>query len=236
MLRLEGLTAGYHGQPVINDLSVRVDRGEIVALLGANGAGKTTTLKTITGLIRPQAGRVLFDGAVIHDWPPHRIARRGLVLVPEGRRLFPRLSVQENVELGAYSVAGRPSEPGLVEEIIRKFPVIQERSRQLAATLSGGEQQVVAILRALMASPKVVLLDEPSLGLAPRPVRQVFEVIARLKEQGLGVLLVEQNVRLALGIAQRAYVLEGGRIVAEGSAASLADSELVRRAYLRSSG
>jgi branched-chain amino acid transport system ATP-binding protein len=223
----------YYGRiQALRDVSLRVDQGEIVALIGSNGAGKTTTLRTISGLVRPSRGAVLLGGREVHQLGAELIARAGVGHSPEGRRLFPRMSVRENLEMGAYA---RRDESGVAADfgrIYTLFPRLRERQGQLAGSLSGGEQQMVAIGRALMARPRVLLLDEPSLGLAPILVDTIFEVIREVNAQGTTVLLIEQNARMALATARRAYVLETGSIVMQGPAAELAESEEVRRAYL----
>ena len=206
--------------------------GEVVALIGANGAGKTSTMRVITGLLRPRRGRVLFEGAPIERLSPHRIATRGIALVPEGRRIFRGMTVEENLELGALK--GRLLYGGQVdvETAYAVFPLLRERRAQFAGTLSGGEQQMLALGRALVSRPRLLLLDEPSLGLAPLVVRQIFQVIERIHAGGTTILLVEQNANLALQVANRAYVLQNGRMVLEGSPAALRENPVVRRAYL----
>jgi len=231
MLRLDGVDAGYGQRRCLNQISLEVRAGEVVALLGANGAGKTTTLMTISGLIRPWRGTIDFEGRPLTGAPPVEVVARGISHVPEGRRILPRLTVEENLELGAYL---RPKTDGCadLERMYALFPVLGERRRQLAGTLSGGEQQMLAIARGLMARPKLLLLDEPSLGLAPKLVRAVFETIRRLNQEGLTVLLVEQNAYLALQIAHRGYVLEAGRLVLTDTASNLTQNPKVKSAYL----
>ncbi len=235
MLRLQSVVTYYGRILALRGVSLHVDPGEIVAIVGPNGAGKTTVLNTITGVINAKAGKVVFDGTEITTASSDRLVEMGLVQVPEGRQLFADMTVYENLVLGAYrrSRHARKTEmPGDLERIYTIFPILKERSQQLAGTLSGGEQQMLAIGRALMARPKMLLLDEPSMGLAPLVVREIFQVIAQLAQQGVTVLVVEQNVRAALGIARRAYVMETGRIVMEGAAEELARNPEIQRAYL----
>lgn len=236
-MRLEvcDLEAGYGPVSVLRGISMRVEPGEIVAVVGANGAGKTTLLRVISGLLRPRAGRVFFDGQEITGWPPERIVALGLVHIPERRQLFAAMSVEDNLRLGAYLRLRRGERRAVeadLERIYALFPRLKERRRQMAGTLSGGEQQMLAIGRGLMARPRLLLLDEPSLGLAPLLVQELFRVIAGLRDQGITMLLVEQNARQALRVADRAYVLETGRIVREGAAAALRDDPEVQAAYL----
>jgi branched-chain amino acid transport system ATP-binding protein len=233
LLRVEGLEVGYGPLTVLRDVSLEVGRGEIVAVIGANGAGKTTLLKGISGLLPPARGHVEFDGADITRERPHAIVRRGVAQVPEGRQVFAQLSVRDNLELGAFAWSrGGPARQAEIERVVALFPILRERAAQLAGTLSGGQQQMLAIGRALMSRPKLLLLDEPSLGLAPMVVRTIFEVILELKERGLGVLLVEQNARAALGMADRGYVLETGRVAGSGTGEALLHDEQVRQSYL----
>ncbi len=231
LLQLEGVHSGYEGIQVLWDLHLEVDEGQIVALIGANGAGKTTTLRTISGLIRPRQGRILFDGQAIHTWPSHRIVQAGLVQVPEGRHLFPEMTVQENLELGAFR-RGRPDRGQTLREVYGLFPRLAERRGQLAGTLSGGEQQMLAIGRALMARPRLLMLDEPSLGLAPLIVQDIFRVIRQVRDAGTTVLVVEQNAVQTLELADRGYVLENGRIVLSGTGQELLADPAIRSAYL----
>jgi branched-chain amino acid transport system ATP-binding protein len=222
----------YYGEiHALKGVSVTVGAGEIVALLGPNGAGKTTTLKTISGLLSPRHGTVALEGQSVVGVPPHEIVQRGIAHVPEGRRVFNRLSVAENLEMGAY-VRTDGAVWGDMERVFTLFPRLRERRSQVAGTLSGGEQQMLAIGRALMARPRLLLLDEPSMGLAPVLVEQIFETIQDINRQGTPILLVEQNAAMALTIAGRAYVLETGSVVLEGSARELADNVEIRRAYL----
>ena len=218
-------------------ISLAVEEGEIVALIGANGAGKSTTLCTISGIARPRAGKILFGGAEIQGWPAHRIVAQGISHAPEGRRIFTTLTVAENLNMGAYLLG---SDRAGIEEnrarVYNLFPRLAERAEQLGGTLSGGEQQMLCIGRALMARPRLLLLDEPSLGLAPLLVRTIFTAIREINARGVTILLVEQNARAALRIAQRAYVLETGRVVLAGAAAELLEDERIRRAYLGADG
>ena len=233
MLRLENVEVAYGAIRAVKGISISVGPGELVALIGSNGAGKTTTLRTISGLLRPRAGRLIYDGADLIRLPPHEIVARGLVHVPEGRQIFGGLTVRENLLLGA--TARRRDRAALarsLEQGLDLFPVLRERLGQAGGTLSGGEQQMLALARALMAQPKLLLLDEPSLGLAPLIVNRIFDAIARLKAAGTTILLVEQNARKALGVADRAYVLETGSVVLAGPARELAANPAVERAYL----
>jgi branched-chain amino acid transport system ATP-binding protein len=222
----------YYGEiHALKGVSFRVGQGEIVTLLGNNGAGKTTTLKTLSGLLSPRRGDVLLDGASLRGTPAHRIVEQGITHVPEGRRVFNRLTVVENLEMGAYTRSGRAIVQDM-EHVFAMFPRLRERRTQTAGTLSGGEQQMLAIGRALMAKPRLLLLDEPSMGLAPVLVEQIFETVQTINREGMTVLLVEQNAAMALSIAGRGYVLETGRIATEGAATDLAENPEVRRAYL----
>jgi branched-chain amino acid transport system ATP-binding protein len=230
-LRIRDLYAGYGGVPVLRGVSLSVGRGEMVALVGANGAGKSTLLKCIAGLLPPTSGAIELAGAALAGRPAHEVVRAGIALVPEGRRLFGRLSVDDNLLLGAYtrSAEERREDVARVREL---FPVLADRKGQLAGTLSGGEQQMLAMARALMGRPRFLLLDEPSLGIAPRVVSRIYGALAEIHRQGLGILVVEQNVRLALSQAVRAYVLQTGSIVLSGARDELAQSDLVRQAFL----
>jgi branched-chain amino acid transport system ATP-binding protein len=231
LLSVTGLKAGYGPFPVLHGAGVEVGVGEIVALLGSNGAGKSTFNNNVSGIYVPWAGRVRFDGEDIAGLPAERIVERGLIQVPEGRRVFPNLSVRENLELGAYR-RGRKARGANLARVLETFPRLAERLAQAAGTLSGGEQQMLAIGRGLMAEPRLLILDEPSLGLSPLLVEEMFALIGRLNADGLSVLLVEQNVVQSLAVAHRAYVMENGRIVLSGRAADLADDPELRKAYL----
>lgn len=232
VLELESVHVYYGPIHALRGVSLTVERGEIVTLLGANGAGKTTTLRSISGLIRPARGRIALEGQNIAGLPPHEIVKLGVGHVPEGRRIFPRLSVEENLALGAFTITDRQEIRRRLEEVLQLFPRLAERRRQQGGTLSGGEQQMLAIGRALMMQPRIMLLDEPSMGLAPVLVESIFEVIQRLNQQGTTILLVEQNARMALEVAHRGYVLETGSIVLEGPATELAHDPKVQAAYL----
>lgn len=232
MLQVDHLNVAYDTLQVLWDVSLEVHEGEIVALIGSNGAGKTTLLRTISGLMKPLFGSIRFMDEEIAGLPPHEICRRGVIQVPEGRALFPRMRVVENLELGAYLPAARAQRHETIERVYRLFPRLKERWRQDAGTLSGGEQQMVAIGRALMARPKLLMLDEPSLGLAPVMVETIMEVLTQLNAEGMTILLVSQEVHQALAIAHRAYVIENGRIVRSGPSHELRNDDAVRSAYL----
>jgi branched-chain amino acid transport system ATP-binding protein len=231
LLSVEKVEAGYGRVRALHGVSLTVNRGELVCLLGANGAGKSTMLKVISGLVRATAGRILLDGAPIHTLEASAIVRRGIAHCPEGRRVFPDLSVEENLRIGAWSRRGARLGPDL-DAMYAHFPILAERRRQAAGTLSGGEQQMLAIGRALMSRPALILFDEPSLGLAPMAVEATFGIIRSVREQGITVLMVEQNADGALRLADRGYVLETGRIALEGPARDLLHDALVRQAYL----
>jgi branched-chain amino acid transport system ATP-binding protein len=232
LLALEGLQVSYGGIRAVKGIDLHVDAGELVCLIGANGAGKTTTLKAITGLVTPAAGRVLYAGEDITGRRSFEIARRGLALVPEGRGVFPQLTIEENLRMGAYARDDKPAVAQDMERTFALFPRLKERRAQTAGTLSGGEQQMLAIGRALMSRPKLLLLDEPSMGLAPLMVERIFEVIRAVSAEGVTLLLVEQNARLALEASHRGYVLEGGTVTLTGEARSLLGNPQVRQAYL----
>ncbi len=231
MLHVEDIHVYYGGIHALKGISLKVEKGKIVTLIGANGAGKSTTLRTIVGLVSPRSGRVVFNGEEIHKLKTHEIIRRGIGISPEGRRVFPNLTVMENLELGAYNRPPAEFQKDL-EWVFSLFPRLAERKSQLAGTLSGGEQQMLALGRALMSRPSLVLLDEPSLGLAPLVVEEVFKTIQTINEQGSTILLVEQNAMAALTIADYGYVLETGRVVLEGTGKELLQDERVRKAYL----
>jgi branched-chain amino acid transport system ATP-binding protein len=232
MLHVEGLQAGYGAITALWGVDFDVGRGEIVALVGGNGAGKTTTLKAISGLVRPRAGAVLLEGQPLERCSTMEIVGRGVVHVPEGRKLFAEMTVRDNLLLGGFPPAARPHQAERLERVFTIFPRLGERSRQLAGTLSGGEQQMVAIGRGLMAGPRILMLDEPSLGLAPIMVEEMFRVIEEINRQGVTILLVEQNTEHALAIAHRGFVLESGRVVLSGTGAQLLADPRVREAYL----
>jgi branched-chain amino acid transport system ATP-binding protein len=223
----------YYGQiHALKGVSLTVDKGEIVTLIGANGAGKSTLLKTTSGLLRPQQGSIRLDGEDLFHHPPHEIVGKGLVQVPEGRRVFGRLTVTENLEMGAFAISDQKLIKENLERVFNLFPRLKERHKQVAGTLSGGEQQMLATGRALMANPRVLLMDEPSMGLAPVLVDSIFETIRQLHADGTTILLVEQNARMALQVASRGYVLQSGTVVLSDSAENLRQNEMVREAYL----
>jgi len=232
VLEVEGLHVFYGAIHAIKGISFKVEKGQVVTLIGANGAGKTTTLSTIAGLVKPKRGRILFDGKDIQNLPPHQINRMGVCLVPEGRRIFPNLTVMENLMMGAFNRKDKDGIKQDLEWVFTLFPRLAERKNQLGGTLSGGEQQMLAISRALMSRPKVLMMDEPSLGLAPILVEEVFEIIKKLNSEGMTILLVEQNAVGALNISHYGYVLETGNIVLEGLSKDLLKNEQVKKAYL----
>jgi branched-chain amino acid transport system ATP-binding protein len=232
VLRVEDIRVSYGQVPALWGVSFEVPEGEIVALVGGNGAGKTTTLKTLSGLLRPEAGRIVLDGDELQRRTTMEIVDRGVVHVPEGRKLFPEMTVRDNLLLGAFRPSSRPHQAERLERVYAVFPRLAERQQQVAGTLSGGEQQMVAIGRGLMAGPRVLMLDEPSLGLAPIMVEEMFRVIVEINRAGVTVLLVEQNTEHALAIARRGFVLESGRVVLSGTGAELLANERVREAYL----
>ena len=232
LLEISDLHVAYGSIEAIHGVNLSIESGEIMSLIGANGAGKTTTLRTISGLLKPAEGRILFDGKSIAGMPPHRIVRRGLAQAPEGRGIFANLTVAENLALGAYSRTDHAQVRKDRDRAIEFFPKIGERLSQNAGTLSGGEQQMLAIARALLAQPRLLLLDEPSLGLAPQIVQTIFRIIREINARGTTILLVEQNAHMALQVAHRAAVLEAGEIVMSGTAAELSASDEVRKAYL----
>ena len=232
MLELRGVDTYYGNIQALRQVSLHIDDGEIVTLIGANGAGKSTTLMTICGILRPRSGQVLWDGEPIHNMPPHALVRMGLAQVPEGRMIFPDMTVQENLDLGAFL---RNDADGIARDldyVFGLFPILAKRRKQQAGTLSGGEQQMLALARALMGRPKLLLLDEPSLGLAPIIIQQIFSIIKEINASGCTIFLVEQNANQALRIAHRGYVMENGRITMEDAAANLLASEAVQKAYL----
>ncbi len=232
MLDVRSVSARYADLQALWDVSLEVEASEIVVLIGPNGAGKTTLLRTIVGLHRPAAGSILFEGAPIHSIPAHLVAERGIILVPEGRRLFGGMTVLENLEIGSHTARARAARTRTLRRVFDIFPILEERRHQRAATLSGGMQQMLAIGRALMGLPRLLLLDEPSLGLAPLVVRNIFDVVRLVNREGVTVMLVEQNARTALELADRAYILEQGRIVGHNTGTAMLQDPNVRQAYL----
>lgn len=231
-LEVEGLEAGYGEVRVLHGLSLTAEAGAITAVIGSNGAGKTTLLRVLSGMLMPGAGRIRLDGRDITGHPAHRLVAEGVVMVPEGRMVFPEMSVRENLVLGAVARHARPDRDTTMAQVFELFPRLREREGQMAGTLSGGEQQMLALGRGLMAKPRLLLLDEPTLGLAPGIAKQIFRIVPRLRDLGLSVLLAEQDVRRSLAIAAHGYVLENGQVAAEGEGRALADDPAVRRAYL----
>ena len=231
ILKVENMNVYYGAIHAIKGISFHVDQGEVVTLIGANGAGKSTTLQTVSGLLRSRTGSIQFCGENISNVPSHKIVEKGLAQVPEGRRIFLQMSVEENLEMGAYTQRSSGVDEDL-EKVYTQFPRLKERRRQIAGTLSGGEQQMLAIGRALMSHPRLLMLDEPSMGLAPILVEQIFDIIRQLHEDGTTILLVEQNAQMALSVADRAYVMETGKITLSGTGAELAASDEVKKAYL----
>lgn len=232
LLEVNDIHTYYDAIHALKGITISVDEGEIVTLIGANGAGKSTTLNSICGLYHPRSGSIQFDGQPIHQLPPHEIVQLGLSQAPEGRQVFGRLTVTENLKMGAYTRTDKEGIAADMQRVFELFPRLKERARQVAGTLSGGEQQMLAIGRAMMASPRLLLLDEPSMGLAPLLVETIFDTIREINDQGTTILLVEQNASIALSLAQRGYVLETGRIVLQDSAEALQANEMVRKAYL----
>ncbi len=232
LLALRGVDVAYGDLPALTGVDLVIEPGEILSVVGANGAGKTTMLRAISGLLRPRAGEIVLDGVRLDRLPSHAVVERGVVQVPEGRKIFPGLTVLENLELGSYPRAARAHRRESLERVLGLFPILAERRRQPAGTMSGGQQQMLAIGRALMARPRLLMLDEPSLGLAPRIVQEIFRIIAEINRAGTTVLLVEQNTRQALALAARGYVLENGRVVLSGPGRDLLDDAHVQRAYL----
>ena len=231
MLKVDGIHVYYGSIHAVKGVSFEVGEGEIVTLIGANGAGKSTVLNTVSGLLHPRTGSVCFMDQDLRGVPPHKVVERGLAQVPEGRRIFLQMTVEENLEMGAYTQPGSAVAPGIAD-VYKRFPRLEERRSQVAGTLSGGEQQMLAMGRALMSRPRLLMLDEPSMGLAPLLVEQIFEIIRELHAAGTTILLVEQNAQAALSVADRAYVLETGRVSLSGTGAELMASDQVRRAYL----
>lgn len=232
MLKVNDLTVHYGVIQAVRGISLEVNEGEIVTLIGANGAGKTTALRTISGLIKPSFGTIEFEGKSIQKISPQKIVTHGISQVPEGRHVFPRLTVQENLEMGAFLRKDNEEIKKSFSEIYKRFPILKERKHQDASTLSGGEQQMLAMGRALMSKPRLLLLDEPSMGLAPIFIKEIFNIIQEIQQQGTTVLLIEQNAKMALSIADRGYVIETGKIVLQGTGAELLASEEVKKAYL----
>jgi branched-chain amino acid transport system ATP-binding protein len=232
MLAIETIDVFYGDVQALWDVSLRVDSGEIVTIIGANGAGKTTTLRSIAGLMKPRRGTVSLDGADVTGLAPNEMVRRGVVLVPEARQLWPAMTVLENLEMGAYARPARRQRAETLQRVFAMFPILEQRAKQKAGTLSGGEQQMCAIGRGLMARPRILLLDEPALGLAPLLVREVFESLKSIRDQGVTIVLVEQNVPHALALADRAVVLETGRVTLSGAASELVRDDRIRDAYL----
>jgi branched-chain amino acid transport system ATP-binding protein len=232
MLEVENLNVHYGAIHALKGISFHLQQGEIVALIGANGAGKSTTLNTISRLNKPTSGDIRYKGESVVDTPPQDIVTKGVIQVPEGRKIFPKMSVTENLEMGAYIHSDRKRIEEDMEKMFVKFPRLRERRKQLGGTLSGGEQQMLAIARGLMAHPELLLLDEPSMGLAPIIVEQIFDIIQEINQQGTSILLVEQNAQMALSIADRGYVFETGKIVLEGQAEDLLENPMVKEAYL----
>ncbi len=233
LLEVRDLRVAYGAIEALKGISLDVEEGQVVTLIGTNGAGKTTTLRTLSGLLRPLAGEVRFDGERLDQVPAHKVVERGVAHAPEGRRIFPLMSVEENLQLGAFSRKAKDAKVAAdIDGVFQRFPRLQERRAQKAGTLSGGEQQMLAIGRALMSRPRMLMLDEPSMGLSPIMIQLIFSTVSELKEQGTTILLVEQNAQAALELADHAYVLETGRIVLEGPGAELLHDENVRKAYL----
>jgi len=232
MLEIEKISVSYGDLQILWDISFKVQEKEIVGLIGPNGAGKTTTLRTITGLLRPFAGRIQFEGVPMEKVPIHKRVELGISLIPEGRGLFPGMSTLENLELGAFTAKGRTSKDKTLEQVYELFPILKNRKKQAAGTMSGGEQQMLAIGRGLMSKSKLLLVDEPSWGLSPLLSKLIYEVIGQINHSGVTILLIEQNVRIALELANRAYVVENGRIVKQGDSRNMFDDQHIREAYL----
>lgn len=232
MLQLENVNAYYGTVHALKDINFHIDKGEIVVLIGANGAGKTTTLKTISGILKPKTGKILFEGKDVNSYIAPDIVKLGISHVPEGRRIFPRMTVMENLEMGAFTRKDKSGIKDDYDNIFSRFPILHERKNQLSGTLSGGEQQMLAMGRALMSRPKLLLLDEPSMGLAPLIVKEIFEIIKDINKSGTTILLVEQNANMALKCANRAYVIRTGAIEIEGTAEELLNDERIKKAYL----
>lgn len=232
MLDLHDIDVFYGDVQILHKLSFRVEEGKIVSILGSNGAGKTTTIKAISGILRPLSGRIEFKGSIINKIPPFKIVELGIIQVPEGRKIFPLMTAVENLELGSYTPNPKKQRHQSLEFVFNLFPILKERKLQMAGSLSGGEQQMLAIGRSLMSLPRLLMLDEPSLGLAPLVVKHIFETIKKINGTGTTILLVEQNVKAALLLSDKAYILENGRIILEGKAEELMNQERVRKAYM----
>jgi len=232
MLSIQSLHVSYGAIHALKGISISLSEGEIVALIGANGAGKSTTLNAISGILKPDSGEVIFDNEEITQATTVEIVQKGIIQVPEGRKIFARMTVKENLEMGGYSLSNKDKLRENISRVFEIFPRLKERRKQLGGTLSGGEQQMLAMGRGLMADPRLLLLDEPSMGLAPLLVEQIFNTIARIKNEGVSILLVEQNAQMALAISDHAYVLETGKVVLEGSSDSLMENKMVKQAYL----
>ena len=232
LLEVRNVHVSYGDAPAVWDASLDIDAGQIVAVVGPNGAGKSTLINAIAGILRPRQGRILIDGADVTAIPGHRVCQHGVAIVPEGRRLFTHMSVQDNLELGAYRAGARSASRETIEEVFSLLPVLKERRTQIAGSMSGGQQQMVAIGRALMARPRLLLMDEPSLGLSPLIVADMFRIIRRINERGVAVMLVEQNIHQALEVAHHAYVIEHGRIITSGKPEALLSDPKIKEAYL----
>jgi len=232
MLQLQNVSSGYGLVQILWDVSFQIEEKEIVSIIGPNGAGKTTLVRTIMGLLPAKVGTVRFNGAPIERLPPYQIVQKGLVMIPEGREIFPRMTVEENLRLGAYTVKDKATVKDLKEKVYQLFPVLKKKEKALAQTLSGGEQQMLVICRSLMSNPKMLILDEPSLGLAPIIVEKVLDTVTKINEDGVTVLLVEQNIRDSLQVADRAYVLEEGKIILEGESRDLLSNSHIKEVYL----
>lgn len=232
MLKVDHLKAGYHGLDVVQNISLNVKKGEIVALLGSNGSGKTTALRAITGIIKPTTGKIEYEGKSIAGIVPHELVSRGIAMVPEGRRLFPKMTILENLQMGAYAVKDKGQKADSLTQIYAIFPRLEERKNQLAGTLSGGEQQMVAIGRALMSNPQLLILDEPSLGIMPKLVDEIFEFIIKINQEGMSILIVEQNAEKTLEFADYAYVIANGETIIEGTGSQLLENDQVQKVYL----
>ena len=232
MLTIENVSASYGMVQILRDISFHVKEKEVVSIIGPNGAGKTTLVKTITGLLHPKSGAIRFKGENIEKLPPYEIVKKGITLIPEGREIFPRMTVEENLKLGAYTANGKSKVKEAKERVYQIFPVLKKKEKALAQNLSGGEQQMLVICRSLMSNPQLLILDEPSLGLAPLIVEKVLDTVRKINEEGVTILLVEQNIRDSLDIADRGYVLEQGKIILEGNSRELLCSNHIKEAYL----